>query len=84
VAIGKRGCFVQKKQLSVCSWLHDRPATTSKLQLTCDPAAYLPIAHNLPLGVVQHAAVAHHRSAASHRDDFTERGDPVSQRHVVL
>jgi hypothetical protein len=52
VTIGERSCLVQEEQLGVRAGCHDIPVAAAKLQPTGDPAAYLPVADDLPFGIV--------------------------------
>jgi hypothetical protein len=83
VTVGERGCLVQEEQLGVRAGCHHLPVTAAKLQPTGDPSACLPVANDLPLGVVQNAAVSHQRAAGGHRHNFAEWRDPVSEWHVA-
>ena len=83
VSVGERGCLVQEEQFGVRAGCHHLPVTTAKLELTGDPSAHLPVADDLPLGVVQNAAVSHQRAAGGHNQNFAKRRDPVPEWHVA-
>jgi hypothetical protein len=80
VTVGKRNSFIHKEQLGIRAWRHDVPMTSAKFESAGDPAAHLPVTHDLAIGVVQDASVAHQCPSIWHGDDFTEGRDAVPQR----
>src|SRR5579859_1583741 len=81
MAVRERGSFIQKEQFRPATRLHDGAVSSAKLQAAGDPPPHLPVADDVPLRVMNDAAIAHQRSSRRYGHDLPKRRHAILQWH---
>jgi hypothetical protein len=81
VARGQCRDLVQEEELGEPAGTKERAAPPFELEPARDPPADLPVAYQVPLFVVEDAAVCEEQPPRLCGDDVAERCDPVASRH---
>lgn len=78
------GGLIKKKQFRVAAGLHQRSVSAFELQLAGNPGRSRPSpCPELPLVIMEAAAIAHQGSACLGGDDFAKGRHPVLKRHAT-
>jgi hypothetical protein len=78
---GKCSGFVEEKELSIGVRPHHDAADLFEFRAARDPPSNLRVPDDVPVIVVQDAAIAHQETAASDRRDLAKRRHAILQRH---
>lgn len=82
VAGSDGGGFVEEEQFRIAPWRHDVTMPSAKFQPADQPGLQRPAPRaELPVFVMQDAAIAHEAAAFGNGDDIAQRRDAVLQRH---
>ena len=80
---GTSGCFVQEKQFSIATGLHQRASAALEIGNAGNPAPQRMAAHNAPGGIMQATAIAHPTAALRHGVNVAQGIDPVLMHAVT-
>jgi hypothetical protein len=75
--------LVEEKELSIRVWPHDDAADLTEFRQARDPPSHLRVSNDVPVIVVQDAAISQQKAATADRCDLTKRRHAILQRHRI-